>query len=207
MEGITSSQAVLEVFVSVTKLEAINTDFINGKPNNCEVKLKPTTLSKTAEFCELWVKSPSFGQFLNPIDVDSEGFFNTGDLAKITADLGIQVLNRSGQLIKNQKGIWVSLDSVQENVQQQLQIEHLWVCRQGHEFYVAITPQDENNSNFVKDYLTHQLGTDVKILIIEKSILLKILSDSSKKSGRDAVSEWISNYNLRSANQEGLNNV
>ena len=61
---------------------------------------------------------------------------------------------------------------------------------------VAITPEDEQNSNRIADYIMSQLGITVQILLVEKPLLNKILSESNRKSGVDAVADWIENLTL-----------
>lgn len=166
---------------------------LNGKPNNCEVKLKPAAGIEANDYSELWVKSPSLGKFVNLQGLDAEGFFNTEDLARLTSDQGIQVLNRAGRLIKNQKGLWESLESIQDKIQQQLQIESVWICRHGHQIRVAMASDAEQKAGLVEDYLASRLGVKVHVLIIEKSNLFGVLNASPKKSGQEAVADWIEN--------------
>ncbi|MBC7465923.1 MAG: AMP-binding protein [Bdellovibrio sp.] len=164
---------------------------LNGKPNNCEVKLKPSFDSNVIHHAELWVKSPAIGKFANQNEFDAEGFFNTGDLARLTSDRGIEVVGRAGQLIKDQRGLWVDLNSLQEKIQQQMKTEPIWIYRHGCEIRVAIIQEDENKSNLITNYLESHFSLKVAILVVEKSLILKIISDSQKKSSQEALAEWV----------------
>lgn len=161
---------------------------LNGKPNGCEVRLKPVDAVKSTVF-ELWIKSESLGQFTNQDEWnDSEGFFKTTDLVEVKNNGDYRVLGRSGSLIKTTQGVWTQISDIEEIIKKNFSLSFFHLEKQdGHLNLLA----SSNNFNIeLLQYFEKNYGLDCKISNFHSCDLEKILLASQKKSTSEAVCEW-----------------
>jgi acyl-CoA synthetase (AMP-forming)/AMP-acid ligase II len=162
---------------------------LNGRPNGCEILLKPFDNTKSDIF-ELWIKSLSLGQFNNKEEwCDSDGFFQTLDLAEVKKDGTYRVLGRSGSLIKTTQGIWTHICDIEETIKKKFSITFFHLENVEGRLNIFISQNDLNVD--LLNYFEKNYGRDCNITHLHSTeILEKILLNSQKKSTTEAINEW-----------------
>ncbi|HET9237750.1 MAG TPA: AMP-binding protein [Oligoflexus sp.] len=126
---------------------------MNGRPVGCEVRIMP---HPSHGWQELWVRSPSVGQWSGQSESISEGWIPTGDLAFEDASGSFDVIGRTQDCFKNSSGQWIHLREIEQSLEQTLPLMGVHVSLQG------------DASQFIARIVTNDRASDLPVGLLQK---------------------------------------
>jgi long-subunit acyl-CoA synthetase (AMP-forming) len=159
---------------------------MNGVPVGCEVILKPSPFENLQE---IWVR-PQFPSFWTEKEIDSDGFFNTFDLAR-TKDNLIFIEGRNSDFFKTANGQWTSRKALNLEVKKITNCEFVDYNSVSNVLKIVID-DPENFSQFeaLRVYTHKVLQSNTRIEIVKTDgSFWSFIFDSRKKCIEDCLNE------------------